>query len=72
MKKIILLTSIGFLALTSCKKESNTDGCWECRDHIGNPLQTICAGSEQEAYDKSGAINGQHTIANFRQYCTKK
>lgn len=72
MKKIILICSIGLIGLTSCKKESNSAGCWRCTDSIGNYLQTTCGDNEQDAFNKSGTIGGTHDINTFRTYCKKQ
>ncbi|MBK7883027.1 MAG: hypothetical protein IPJ81_03845 [Chitinophagaceae bacterium] len=71
MKKT-LFGLICIIALsTSCKK-TDTGGCWQCEDNQGNLLQSVCGDSEQDAFNKSGNVNGTHTIENFRQYCKKK
>jgi len=70
MKALFLLLALVSLTV-SCKK-TDESGCWECKDALGNPLQTICADNEQEAFDNSGTIGGTHDINTFRQYCHKK
>jgi len=70
MKKLILIMFVASLA-SGCKK-ADTGGCWECKDAQGNPVNTICADSEQDAFNNSGNINGVHDLSTFRQYCQKK
>ena len=72
MKKYIFLISFILLVSTGCKKDSNTPGCWQCKDALGNDLQEVCGDNEQDAFNKSGIIGGVHTIENFRTYCHKK
>lgn len=71
MKKVFILLLSASLFTTSCKKE-NTSGCWVCQDDIGNYLQTTCGDNEQDAFNKSGMLNGIHTYDNFKQHCHKQ
>ncbi len=71
MKKIILLGVIS-ISLFSCKKEAITEECYECKDQPGQYLGTVCGASESDAFNKSGSVNGSHTIENFRSYCKLK
>jgi hypothetical protein len=68
---LIGLISLVIFSMSSCTKDQAGSGCWTCIDNTGTTLQVICAGSEQEAFEKSGLINGVHTIANFRNHCSK-
>ena len=72
MKKIIYLIIFVLLSSTGCKKTSDTSGCWQCKDAVGNDLQEVCGDNEQDAFNKSGIIGGVHTIESFRLYCHKK
>lgn len=70
MKKIITLISLSLIGFTSCKKEPNV--CYECKDQSGNFLNEVCGKDEQDAFNKSGIIEGVHNINKFRERCHKK
>ena len=70
----ILAATFILASLISCKKDnqSGAAGCWQCNDLLGNNIQVVCGENEQSAFDKSGIINGQNSIENFRIHCKKK
>lgn len=72
MKKIIFTLAILF-TLSSCKKDNvNSTQCWKCYDQQNNFLQESCGENEQDAFNKSGSIEGVHDISKFRQRCHKE
>jgi len=63
-------------AMASCKKDSSTEVCYQCRDFNGAPLQKYCGSSEDDAYSQAeGAqLNGVTvtTKAYFLANCTRQ
>ncbi len=60
------------ILLISCKKTTDTSGCWQCYDNLGNALNTTCGNSEEEAAANGGTINGvQLTVTSLREWCAK-
>lgn len=73
MKKTLISFACMITLLISCKKtDSNTGGCWECQDNLGNDIGEWCGDNEQDAYNKAKAANFGGTIEIFKQYCKKK
>jgi len=70
MKKKFTLIGLIIVILISCKKE--TQVCYECRDGLGNYLQEVCGKDEQDAFNKSGMIEGVHDLNKFRERCHEK
>jgi hypothetical protein len=47
-------------AISSCKKDSSSEICYQCKDMNGAPLHKICGSSEDDAYEQAegSQING--------------
>ena len=72
MKKSLLGFICIIATIVSCKKtDTDAAGCWQCYDNQGSQLGSYCGNSQEDAFNKSGNINGVHDISNYREFCPK-